>query len=52
MGELRQKMDTAEQKLKSMKSATGEAWEKVKAEVDSAMESVKESYAKIAARFK
>jgi uncharacterized coiled-coil DUF342 family protein len=52
IGELKKKMDVAEQKLKSMKSATGEAWEKVKTEVDSAMASVKDSYEKVAARFR
>ena len=50
--ELQKKMDVAEQKVKSMKSASGEAWEKVKSEVDSAMESVRESYEKVAAHFK
>ncbi len=52
MGELKEKMDVAEQKLKSMKGASGEAWEKMKLGVDSAMESVKESYEKVAAHFK
>ncbi len=49
---LHEKMDVAEAKLKSMKSASGEAWEKTKAEFDSAMEGVKESYEKVAAHFK
>jgi hypothetical protein len=44
-------MKEAERKLKSMKSASGEAWDKLKAEVDSAMGSVKEGCEKIAARF-
>ncbi len=51
MQELQKKMDVAEQKLKSLRSASGEAWEKLKAEVDSSLESVKETYKKIAARF-
>ncbi len=51
MQELKGKIDVAEQKLKSIRSASGEAWEKVKAEVDSSLESVKETYKKVAARF-
>ena len=52
MADLKKKMNVAEEKLKSMKATTGEASEKMKAEVDSAMESVKESYEKVAAHFK
>jgi len=51
MGELQRKMKEAERKLKSMKSTSGETWDKLKSEVDSAMGSVKEGYEKIAARF-
>ena len=51
MQELQAKIDVAEQKIKAIPSAGGEAWEKVKAEVDSSLESVKETYKKIAARF-
>ena len=51
MQELQAKIDVAEQKIKSIRSASGEAWEKVKAEVDSSLESVKETYKKVAARF-
>jgi Skp family chaperone for outer membrane proteins len=42
----------AEQKLKSMKSASADAWEKVKSDVDSAIASVKEGYEKVVAQFK
>ncbi len=52
MQEMRRKMDVAEQKLKSMKSATGESWKKMKSEVNSAMESVEETYKKVADHFK
>lgn len=52
MGEVKKKIDVAERKLKSMKSASGEAWEKTKSEVDSALTSVKEGYKKIASSFK
>lgn len=52
MRELQGKVNAAEQKLKSMKSASGEAWEKMKSEVDSAMTSLKETYEKVAAHFK
>jgi peptidoglycan hydrolase CwlO-like protein len=51
MGDLQRKIKVAEHKLQSMKSVSGEAWEKMKSEVDSTMEDVKESYNKIAARF-
>jgi hypothetical protein len=51
MDELQKKMDVAEQKLKSIRSAGGEAWQKLKAEADSSLESVKEAYKKIADRF-
>ena len=51
-GELHKKMEVVEEKLKSMKSASGEAWEKSKSEADAAMESVKAGYEKIAAHFK
>ncbi len=51
MQELQKKMDAAEQKVKSIRSAGGEAWEKLKAEVDSSLESLNETYKKIAARF-
>ena len=45
-------INVAEQKLKAMKSASADAWEKVKSEVDSAMASVKEGYEKVAAQLK
>jgi hypothetical protein len=51
MEELQKKMDAAEEKVKSIRSASGEAWAKLKAEVDSSLESVKEAYKKAAARF-
>ena len=51
MEDLQKKMDAAEQKLKSICTASGEAWEKLKTEVDAAMDSVKDAYQKIAARF-
>lgn len=50
MDELQKKMDVAEQKLKSIHSASEEAWEKLRAEVDSSLESIKETYRKTAAR--
>lgn len=52
MGEVKKKIDVAERKLKSMKSASRAAWEKTKSEMDSAMTSVKEGYEKIASSFK
>lgn len=51
MDELQKKIDAAEQKLKAIRSATGEAWEKLKADLDSSLESVKETYKKVVARF-
>jgi hypothetical protein len=44
-------VDVAEQKIKAIRTASGDAWEKLKAEVDSSLESVKETYKRIAARF-
>ena len=52
MDDLEKNINVAEQKLKVMKSAGADAWEKVKFEVDSAMASVKEGYEKVAAQFK
>ena len=51
MDELRKKVDVAQQKIKAIRAASGDAWEKLKAEVDSSLESVKETYKRIAARF-
>jgi len=51
MDELQKKLDAAEQKVKAIRSASGEAWEKLKAEVDSSLESVKETYRKTVDRF-
>lgn len=52
MDELSRTISVAEVKLKSMGSATGEAWREMKTEVDSAMDRAKITYKKIAARFK
>ncbi len=51
MQELKKKIDVAEQKIKSIRSASGEAWEKLKAEVDASLESVKDAYKEVVARF-
>jgi hypothetical protein len=51
MDELQKKLDAAELKVKAIRSASGEAWEKLKAEVDSSLESVRETYRKTVARF-
>ncbi len=52
IGELKKKMDVVEQRLKSMKSASAEAWEKIKSEIDTAMESIRNGYQEMADRFK
>ncbi len=52
MDEVNKDIKVAEQKLKTMKSAGAEAWEKVKSDVDSSMASVKEGYEKVVAQFK
>ncbi len=50
--EFHREWKAAEHKLKSMKSATADAWEKMKADMDSALASVKEDYDRVAAKFK
>ncbi len=51
MNELKGKMNLAREKLSSMKRAGGDAWERAKSEMDSAMDDVKETYERIASRF-
>jgi tRNA U34 5-carboxymethylaminomethyl modifying GTPase MnmE/TrmE len=48
---LRQKRDEVSQKLKDLSSSSGNAWEKVKSGVDSAMEDLGNAYKKASAEF-
>jgi predicted nucleic acid-binding Zn-ribbon protein len=47
----REKTKEAEAKLKSIKSVSGESWDKLKSEIDSAMDSLKNTYKKMASYF-
>jgi F0F1-type ATP synthase membrane subunit b/b' len=47
----REKTKEAEAKLKSIKTASGESWGKLKSEIDSVMDSLKNIYKKIASHF-
>jgi hypothetical protein len=47
----REKTKEAEAKLKSIKSASGESWDKLKSEIDLAMDNLKNTYKKIASYF-
>jgi len=49
---LRQKRDEVSEKLKVLSSSSGNAWEKVKSGVDSAMDDLSKAYQKAAAEFK
>jgi hypothetical protein len=52
MKEFQKKQEAANQKLKELKSESTKAWEKIKADVDRAIDELEKQYNKMMSRFK
>jgi len=51
MKEFQKKQEVADKKLKDLKSASAKAWEKIKAEMESAIDELDKQYNKMVSRF-